>query len=122
MSNGEMKRIVVLPYRQIVVGVSIVLALFLFLQSFTYLSNIYIPILVSYFFAFLLNPVVSHLEKRGLGRVGPSIFLLSIFFALLGLILILMIPRLITQVHELVDQLPQIISTVSSFLSPYSMR
>jgi predicted PurR-regulated permease PerM len=54
----------------------------LFLVSIYFLRSIYIPIFISYFLAFLLNPLVSWLERRGFGRVGPIFLLLSLVFAL----------------------------------------
>lgn len=120
--QNEMKRIVILPYKQIAMGVVGLIALLLFLISFRYLNSIYIPILVSYFFAFLLNPVVSFLDKRGLGRTGPSMLLLFIFFAVILILVILMLPRLIAQVHELIEHLPQIINSLSSIMAPYSQQ
>lgn len=122
MNQTENRRLVILPYRQIALGLTILAALLALFLSFKHLASIYIPILVSYFFAFLLNPVVSRLDKRGLGRFGPSILLLSLFFITLALILVLMIPRLITQLRELIDQLPQIISSLTALLSPYSVQ
>lgn len=118
----EQRRVVILPYRQIALIIGILLGLYLFGLSFKYLSSIYIPILVSYFFAFLLNPIISTFDKRGLGRSGPSILLLVLFFALLALVMILMLPRLIVQLREFIDHLPSIISSLTSFLSPYSMQ
>ena len=122
MNSSDLKRIVVLPYRQIFFGFLGVVGFYLFLLSFNYLSSIYIPILVSYFFAFLLNPVVSYFDKRGIGRAGPSALLLTLFFALLLLILVLLVPKLITQVREFMDHAPLLVSSLTGFLTPYSMQ
>ena len=118
----DQKRIVVLPYRQILLGALALIGLYLFLVSFNYLSSIYIPILVSYFFAFLLNPVVSFFDKRGIGRIGPSALLLSLFFAFLVVSAILLVPRLITQVREFIEHAPLLVQSVASFLAPYSIQ
>jgi predicted PurR-regulated permease PerM len=77
---------------------------------------------VSYFFAFLLNPVVSYFDKRGIGRAGPSGLLLSVFFAFLLLFLILLVPKLITQVREFMDHAPLLVSSVTALLAPYSIQ
>ncbi len=90
----------------------------LFLLSFQTLSSIYIPILVSYFFAFLLNPLVAWLEKRGFGRVGPSFVLLSIFFIAVALFSVLMLPKLIVQLREFIESVPQIAKRIATWLSP----
>lgn len=119
---AEEKKIVVLPYKQILYGIAGFIALWLFLLSFQTLSSIYIPILVSYFLAFLLNPLVARLEKRGFGRVGPSFILLSIFFIAVALFSILMLPKLITQLREFIDNVPAIAQRISTWLSPIAFN
>lgn len=120
--QNEQKRIVILPYRQILLGLTAIVALYLFLLSFKYLSSIYIPILVSYFFAFLLNPLVAYFDKRGVGRIGPSILLLTLFFVLLILVVILLVPRLITQAREFMSHAPLVVNSLATMLAPYSMQ
>lgn len=119
---GEDKKIVVLPYKQILYGLVGLVLFWLFLKSFQNLSSIYIPILVSYFLAFLLNPLVARLEKRGFGRVGPSFILLSIFFLSVALFSVLMLPKLIVELKEFIENVPQIAEKVAAFLSPIAME
>ncbi len=119
---AEEKKIVILPYKQILYGLIGIILLWLFLLSFQTLSSIYIPILVSYFLAFLLNPVVARLEKRGFGRVGPSFVLLSIFFIGVVLFSVLMLPKLIVQLREFIDNVPAIVDRISIFLSPIATK
>lgn len=92
------------------------------LVSFYYLKNIYIPIFVSYFLSFLLNPVIRKMEKRGFGRIGPIILLLSFVFALMGAIIFLMAPRVMNQMKELFERMPAVMNILSDRFSPLSVQ
>jgi predicted PurR-regulated permease PerM len=96
--------------------------LVLFLASLYFLRTIYIPVFIAYFLAFLLNPLVRWLEKKGFGRVGPIFLLLSVFFTAVILLSITMLPRVIGQVRELFDKLPLLMDFFSLRLGPYSLR
>lgn len=99
------------------------LALFfglLLLLSLYFLRGIYIPIFVSYFLAFLLNPVVKRAERRGFGRIGPIFIILIAVFGFVGLFFALMLPRVMGQVQDLFNKLPEIIDYLSIQFSPLS--
>ena len=100
-----------------------VLVIFILLiASFYLLRSIYIPIFVSYFLAFLLNPLVRGAEKRGFGRVGPTLMLLTLVFALLLGFVLLMVPKLLGQLNDFVNQWPTYMNTLSARITPYSVR
>jgi predicted PurR-regulated permease PerM len=94
----------------------------LFILSIYYLRSIYIPILISYFLAFLMNPVVGYAEKKGFGRVGPIVGLLVIFFAGFLVLTLLTLPRLMVQLRDLFDKFPTLIASITALLAPYSIR
>ncbi|MGZ3737837.1 MAG: AI-2E family transporter, partial [Bdellovibrionota bacterium] len=95
-------------------------AFLLFLLSIYVLRTIYIPIFISYFFAFLLNPLVRWFEKRGFGRLGPIFLMLVILFALLISFAVVMVPKVFVQLRELFDRLPQLMDFLSRRLGPVS--
>ncbi|MGZ3712601.1 MAG: AI-2E family transporter [Bdellovibrionota bacterium] len=103
--------------QKIIVGV-----LALFFVSFYFLRTIYIPIFIAYFLAFLLNPIVRWAEKRGFGRVGPIFLMLLIVFAVLISFTVVMVPRIVVQLHDLFLRLPQLMDFLSARIGPYSMR
>ncbi len=94
----------------------------LILVSFYFLRNIYIPIFVSYFLAFLLNPIVRKLEKRGFGRLGPIFLLLFLVFGALIVFAVLTLPRVITQLRELYDEVPLLMNYLSERYSTISLK
>ncbi len=91
-----------------------ILFVILLLLSLYYLRSIYIPIFVSYFLAFLLNPIVKHAERRGFGRIGPIIVILVLIFGLIGIFFALMLPRVTAQVQYLFRLLPDVIDLLST--------
>lgn len=99
-----------------------ILGVVIFLLSIYFLRNIYIPILVGYFLAFLLNPLVSGAEKRGFGRIGPIVFLLVLMFAMLLLAAAFAIPKIIVQTGALFERLPALIDFITSKFGPYSVQ
>lgn len=94
----------------------------LFLASLYFLRIIYIPIFVAYFLAFLLNPLVRWLEKRGFGRVGPIILILTLVFALIGFLAVTMLPRVVVQLREFFERLPLLLDFLSARLGHLSER
>lgn len=100
----------------------VVIAFFvLFAVSIYFLRSIYIPIFISYFLAFLLNPIVTWLEKKGFGRSGPIFLLLFLFFALVTAFGLLMVPRVFVQVQLLFQKLPLFMDFLSERLGPFSI-
>lgn len=87
--------------------ISFYILLFLSAAAFIYLlRGLFVTFLLTLVLVYLLYPVISSMEARGTPRV------LAIFLAYLGLVIVaaavLMygIPRLVTQIHTLVDMLP----------------
>jgi predicted PurR-regulated permease PerM len=101
----------------------ILIAVFvLFAVSIYFLRTIYIPIFIAYFLAFLLNPIVTWLEKKGFGRSGPIFLLLFLFFALVTAFGLLMVPRVFVQVQLLFQKLPLFMDFLSERLGPFSIN
>lgn len=95
---------------------------FLFLLSIYFLRGIYIPILISYFLAFLLNPLVGWGEKRGFGRVGPILILLVFVFVGGFVLAALTLPKIVVQMRILIERFPEFASVLSQKLAPFSEK
>ena len=94
----------------------------LVLASIYFLRNIYIPIFISYFLAFLINPIVRKLEKRGFGRIGPIFLVLVLVFALLASFVVIMVPRILVQLRDLFHKLPLLMDFLSDRMGPLSVK
>jgi predicted PurR-regulated permease PerM len=94
----------------------------LFLVSLYFLRIVYIPIFIAYLLAFLLNPLVDWLERRGFGRVGPIFLTLSITFALIIAFGALLLPKVLVQVRELFQRLPLFADFLSERFGAVSIK
>ena len=66
-----------------------------------------VPFVIAALFAYLFNPLVQKLEKRGIGRsLGASLVFLFLTLVLIGIVLVL-VPFMDRQVTRFVDQLPK---------------
>ncbi len=120
--NDIEARVIILPYKKIILGTCAFVLVVSFLLSFPYLNNVYIPALVSYFLAFLLSPTVDYAEKRGFGRVGPIAVLLLFFFFALVFMIILIVPRLTIQLKDLFHEVPSLVDSLTFWFVPYSIE
>lgn len=75
------------------------------------------PILVGFFIAFILDPVVDHMEAKGLNRVlviGLLFFIISVFILFVAFYFL---PPLIGQVKKMIKDLPAYVELMKSQLS-----
>jgi predicted PurR-regulated permease PerM len=103
--------------QKILIGVILLL-----LISIYFLRTIYIPIFIAYFLAFLLNPIVRWLERRGFGRVGPIFLILVVVFGLITAFALMMLPKIVVQLQLLFQRLPLLMDFLSDRLGPISLR
>ena len=88
-------------------------AVFAVLVALWSVINIVILILMAAVLAIGLDPAVRRMERRGIGR-GRAVAL--IFLIALGVVILfswLVIPRLVTQIGELADDIPQYVDRLS---------
>ena len=100
----------------------IVVLVILLFASIYFLRNIYIPIFIAYFFAFLLNPIVGHAQKRGFGRIGPIFCILILVFVTMAAFAIVMVPKILMQAQDLFHKLPLLLDFFSAQLGPISIK
>jgi predicted PurR-regulated permease PerM len=96
--------------------------LLLFVVSIYFLRIIYIPIFIAYFLAFLLNPLVHWMERRGFGRVGPIFLILTLVFVLISAFALMMVPKVVVQLQQLFQRLPLLMDFLSERVGPISLQ
>lgn len=69
---------------------------------------IFPPLVVAVLMIYVLNPLVTRLHQRGIPRVAGTILSFIVFFGILTLILLLMIPFVSDQVSEFSSEWPEI--------------
>ena len=79
----------------------------------SYLAGVLAPILTAFGIAYLLNPVLERMVRRGMSRaIGAGLLLVS-FVALLAVAVTLFAPRVAHQLSEFVTNLPRFVENLS---------
>lgn len=94
--------------------------LMLFIVSLFFLSHVYACLTIAFVLSYLLEPVVSVLEKKGMGRDYGVPVSLFIFFVILGAVGMIVAPRLLEQGRELIERVPVIYSSLAQSFGPTS--
>jgi predicted PurR-regulated permease PerM len=92
------------------------------LVALVVLRGIVWPLLVALAIAYLLDPVVSRLERHGVPRTLSVIAAGLGFFALLGAFAIFVVPAVWTQLGRLTERLPDYWTAVARGLGPWIAR
>ena len=80
------------------------------------------PFVISALLAYLGDPLVDRLERRGLGRtLSVSVVFVGLFL-LLTLLLVLLVPKIEAQISQLLQRLPGDIAWLKANLLPYLTR
>jgi len=88
--------------------------------AFVYLlSGVLLPFVVALIVAYLLDPVVDALERRGLARVGGAALVTISFFAVATLALVLLVPILQAQIVGLAERLAVVVKLGVEMARPY---
>lgn len=92
--------------------------LYLLLQLLPVLT----PFLVAALLAYLMDPLVGKLEKRGLGRSWAVALIFVVLGLLLTLLLLLVVPMLFRQLVSFVHNLPEYLAVMQAWLLPQLQR
>jgi len=83
--------------------------LFLYVAWFiSLIASTLVPFLVAMVLAFIFDPCVTYLEKKGMSRTKATAILMLILFLLLVIILLVILPALIQETTGFVKQIPAI--------------
>ncbi|HEU4962801.1 MAG TPA: AI-2E family transporter, partial [Bacilli bacterium] len=78
------------------------------------------PFLISVIIAYLLNPLVGLLHKKGVPRGVSVVIIYALFFLLLVALLINTFPMLIDQLRELGEHLPDLLQQVDRWMDGFN--
>ena len=78
-----------------------------FSNAISFLQPILIPVAIAAILAYLLDPVVAHLSRRGLGRTKAIALLFAVAFLALGGLLAWLVPVVSMQSASVARELPQ---------------
>lgn len=79
--------------------------------------KILLPLFIGLALAWLFNPIIRKLEKKGVKRGMGATLVYVIFLGIMALILFAIVPLLYEQITELVDQLPSIGLSIKNWIN-----
>jgi len=82
------------------------------------LSPILTPFVISALLAYLGDPLVDRLEERGLGRTPAVTLVFFVLFLLITVLLLLLVPRIESQISALLQKLPVYLEWLRSHVLP----
>lgn len=109
----------IFPYRHESSFVRRFLLLSLILFSGWLLSDLksaLFPFIVSFFIAYLFEPVISALNKKGFPRWAAAMSLILVFFAIVSLVAIFVFPIVFSQLDDAIKQVSSMINSAADYL------
>ena len=80
------------------------------------LLKILLPLFIGFFIAWLFDPFVSFLQRKGVRRTVGALLTYAIFLSILGIIIGSIIPTLGSQINEFVKMIPQVFDNVKMWV------
>jgi predicted PurR-regulated permease PerM len=87
-------------------GIGVVVLAYLLLRLLVYVNPVVPPLLLAVVVVYLLNPVVTALERRGVPRAAGAGVVYVLFICLVALAVSLLMPVVTRQVGQVVDHFP----------------
>ena len=107
----------------IVLIISIVLVAFMLCREigiFRFIGNVLSvisPLFIGFVVAWLFNPLVNKMTKKGMSRIIASIIVYVIFILFLVVFFRVFIPIIYKELNELIGTIPSIISDITNFIN-----
>ena len=96
---------------------------FIFLEKTQILSilgtilSISMPLFIGFGFAWLVEPMIKALESKKISRKVSTFIVYILFVLVLLLLLILVVPEFISQLRELIGQIPSFLTDIKNFIT-----
>lgn len=87
---------------------------FVFQPIFVLFSTLFIPVLSAGFLFYLLNPLINLIEKLKIKRSYAILLVMVLFLSGAAIFIISMVPLLMNQLSDLIDNIPTIISDIEA--------
>lgn len=95
------------------------LMLILLLAAMIWLKGILLPFVAGAAVAYFLDPVADRLERLGLSRFFATLLILLVFALLIFLLMVTLLPILIRELRDVVQDLPGYMDTLRGFIGHY---
>jgi predicted PurR-regulated permease PerM len=103
-------------------GIGVIVLAYLLLRLLVYVNPVVPPLLLAVVVVYLLNPVVSALERRGVPRVAGAGVVYVLFLCLVALAVNLLVPVVTRQVAQVVDHFPAYVADAQALVRRLAAR
>ncbi len=76
-----------------------------------------LPLFIGFGFAWLVEPMIRAFEKKKLSRKLSTFIVYALFVLVLILLLVLVVPEFISQLRELINQIPAFLTDIKDFIT-----
>ncbi|AFK86985.1 MULTISPECIES: AI-2E family transporter [Thermoanaerobacterium] len=90
-----------------------IIALYFFYRNANKIKEILLPLLVSVILAYLINPIVTYLERKGIKRVQSIIIVYFLLMIVLSLFAIFIFPVIANEISNLFKMIPDYVSLLT---------
>jgi predicted PurR-regulated permease PerM len=103
-------------------GIGVIVLGYLLLRLMVYVNPVIPPLLIAVAVVYLLNPVVSALERRGVPRVAGAGIVYLLFLCIVALIVSLLVPVVARQVSQVVEHFPEYLDDAQAYVRRVAAR
>jgi predicted PurR-regulated permease PerM len=103
-------------------GIGVIILAYLMLRLMVYINPIVPPLLIAVAVVYLLNPLVSALERRGVPRVAGAGIVYVLFLCIVALVISLLVPVVTRQVGQVIDHFPDYLTDAQATIGRLAAR
>ena len=103
-------------------GIGVIILGYLLLRLMVYVNPVVPPLLIAVAVVYLLNPLVSALERRGVARVAGAGIVYLLFLCIVALVVSLLVPLVTRQVSSVIDHFPDYLADGQALVRDVAAR
>lgn len=103
--------------KKIIIGFFSVLVILFLMRRYSILGRVLSAAIVSAILAYVLNPLVDKLERRGNNRIASVAMVYVTIFVVIGILLIVVVPKTTMEIRNLALELPAYADSLSNTVS-----
>jgi len=103
-------------------GIGVIILAYLMLRLMVYVNPVVPPLLLAIAVVYLLNPLVSALERRGVPRVAGAGIVYILFLCIVALAISLLVPVVTRQVGQVIDHFPDYLADAQAYVRRVAAR
>jgi predicted PurR-regulated permease PerM len=103
-------------------GIGVIILGYLMLRLLVYINPVVPPLLIAVAVVYLLNPLVSALERRGVPRVAGAGIVYILFLCIVALVVSLLVPVVARQISQVIDHFPDYLADAQGYIRRVAAR